>query len=126
MAQGEGGGRPPVVFDEKQVAECEALAAVCTRQQIADYFGIHEDTLRAVEQRQQEVFRALKKGKAKAVAKIGQGVLSRALDGDNSASFFYLKCQGGWSEKIQIEGDLETNVVLTLDGKTVDGKDLGW
>jgi len=126
MPQGEGGGRPPVVFDDKQIAECEALAAVCTRTQIADYFGIHEDTLRAVAERQQEVFRALKKGKAKAVARIGQGVLSRALEGDNSASFFYLKCQGGWSEKIQIEADVETSVTLTLDGKTVDGKDLGW
>lgn len=126
MSQGEGGGRPPVVFDDKQIAECEALAAVCTKQQIADYFGIHEDTLRAVEQRQTEVYRALKKGKAKAVAKIGQGVMSRALNGDNASAFFYLKCQGGWSEKIQIEGDFETSVTLQLHGKTVDGKELGW
>lgn len=114
------------MFNDKQIGECEVLAAVLTKAQIADYFGIHEDTLRAVEERQEEVFRALKKGKAKAVAGIGRGVLARALAGDNSASFFYLKCQGGWSEKIQIEADVETRVTLQLDGKDIDGAELGW
>lgn len=126
MAQGEGGGRPPVVFDERQIQECEALAAVCTKQQIADYFDISDDTLRAIEGRQPEVSRALKRGKAKAIAKVGQGIVQRALGGDNASSFFYMKCWGGWSEKLQIEGDLQTHVTLTMDGQEVNGEELGW
>ena len=58
------GGRPQVVFNDEQVAKVEALAAVCTKGQIADYFGVSEKTLRAVEDRQPEVFTAYKRGKA--------------------------------------------------------------
>ena len=126
MAQGEGGGRPQRVFTTDEVRECEVLAAVCSKQQIADYFDIHEDTLRAIEKRQPEVFRALKRGKVKAVASVDGGILQRARSGDNAAAFFYMKCQAGWSEKIQLEADFETHVTLQLDGKTVDVEKLGW
>ncbi len=60
--QGEGGGKPPIVFSNDQVIELKALAAVLTKGQIADYFGISETTLRAVEARQPEVSDAYKKG----------------------------------------------------------------
>jgi len=53
--QGEGGGQPPIVFNDDQVIELKALAAVLTKGQIADYFGISETTLRAIESRQPEV-----------------------------------------------------------------------
>lgn len=126
MAQGEGGGRPPVTFDEKQIVECEALAAVLSKSQIADYFGIHEDTLRAVEGRQPEVSRALKRGKAKAIATVSRGALTRAIDGNDRMTEFYLSTQAGWNKTQIIEADLETHVTLQLDGKTIDGADLGW
>jgi len=100
MAQGEGGGRPIVVFDEKDVAQCEALSAVLNKQQIADYFGIDENTLRAVEKRQPEVFQALKKGKSKAIAGAGMNLLAQSKRGITAATIFYLKTQGGeqWRE----------------------------
>ena len=68
--QGDGGGRPPVVFDEAQTAQVEALAAVLSKGQMADYFGISETTLRQIEERQPEVSDAYKRGKAKAIGNV--------------------------------------------------------
>jgi hypothetical protein len=48
-------GRPPAVLSPKQIDQVEALAAVCTKAQMAAYFGITEKTFRAIEQRQSEV-----------------------------------------------------------------------
>jgi hypothetical protein len=63
--QGDGGGRPLVVFDAAQTAQVEALAAVLSKGQMADYFSISETTLREVESRQPEVFDAYKRAKPK-------------------------------------------------------------
>jgi len=112
--QGEGGGRPVVVFDDRDVAQCEALAAVLNKEQIADYFGIDQNTLRAVEKRQPEVFHALKKGKAKAVAGAGMNLIQQSKRGITTATIFYLKTQGGpqWRENQQ--GGSGGNVVLQV------------
>lgn len=96
--QGEGGGRPSVVFTEEQVAQVEALAAVLSKAQMADYFNIGENTLRSVEERQPEVFEAYKRGKSKAIAGVASNLLSQARNGNMSAAMFYLKTQGGWRE----------------------------
>ena len=50
--QGDGGGRPATEFDQDQINLVEKLAAVLTKAQLSDYFGISETTFRAVEQRQ--------------------------------------------------------------------------
>lgn len=115
MAQGEGGGRPIVVFDEKDVAQCEALAAVLNKQQIADYFGIDQNTLRAVEKRQPEVFHALKKGKVKAVAGAGMNLIQQSKRGNTTATIFYLKTQGGpqWREN-QLGAEANSGVYVKV------------
>jgi len=96
--QGEGGGRPPVVFTPDQVIEIQALAAVLTKGQIADYFDISEKTLREVEKRQPEVSTAYKKGRCKQIANMGSNLVQLAQDGNVTANIFYLKTQGGWRE----------------------------
>ena len=96
-------GRPPAVLSPKQVDQVEALAAVCTKAQMAAYFGVTEKTLRAIEQRQPEVFTAYRRGRARAIADIGSALYQKALDGDIRAMQFYLKTQGGWSEKSRLE-----------------------
>ena len=40
--QGDGGGRPMIEFTPEQITQLEALAAVLTKGQIADYFSISE------------------------------------------------------------------------------------
>jgi hypothetical protein len=96
--QGEGGGRPPVVFTPEQVIELKALSTVLNKTQVADYFGITEKTLRAVESRQPEVSTAYKRGKVKQIAKMGYNLCTLAEEGNVSANIFYLKTQGGWRE----------------------------
>ena len=96
--QGDGGGRPKVVFDESQIAQVEALAAVLNRKQMADYFGIGETTLREIEIRQPEVSDAYKKGRGKAIAGVASNLINQARNGNVSAAIFYLKTQAGWKE----------------------------
>ena len=96
-------GRPAAVLSPKQVDQVEALAAVCTKAQIAAYFSVTEKTFRAIEQRQPEVFTAYRRGRARAVADVGSILYQKALEGDIRAMQFYLKTQAGWSEKSRLE-----------------------
>lgn len=115
--QGDGGGRPPIVFEPSQVAQVEALAAVLTKGQMADYFNISETTLREVESRQPEVSDAYKRGKAKAIASVGTNLISQARHGNVSAMIFYLKTQAGWKEDKQEERELPPiNIVVKPNG----------
>ena len=105
-------GRPPAVLSPKQVDQVEALAAVCTKAQMAAYFGVTEKTFRAIEQRQSEVLTAYRRGRARAVVDIGSALYQKALGGDLRAIQFYLKTQAGWTEKHALEvsqAELETD-----------------
>ena len=97
------GGRPAKHLSQNDVIQIEALAAMCTKGQIADYFGMTEKTFRAIEQRQPEVFTAYRRGKARAIAAVGSTLYQKALDGDIRAMQFYLKTQAGWSDKSKRE-----------------------
>ncbi len=99
--QGAGGGRPPAVLDEQEVARVEGLAAVLTKRQLSDYFGVSENTFREIEKRQPEVSAAYKKGKGKAIASVGGNLLKQARKGNVTAAIFYLKTQAGWKESDQ-------------------------
>lgn len=96
--QGDGGGRPPVELTPEQIIELQALSAVLTKAQVADYFDICENTLREIEKRQPEVSAAYKKGRVKQVASMGSNLIQMAKGGNVTANIFYLKTQGGWRE----------------------------
>lgn len=96
--QGDGGGRPARVFSQEEIAQVEALAAVTSKKQMADYFGISETTLREIEGRQPEVSEAYKKGKAKAIAKMANSLIKQGINGNVTAQIFYLKTQAQWRE----------------------------
>ena len=96
--QGDGGGRPAVELTAEQVIELKALAAVLNKSQVADYFGISENTLRAIEKRQPEVSEAYKKGRVNQIAGMGGNLIKLAKAGNVAANIFYLKTQAGWKE----------------------------
>jgi len=118
--QGEGGGRPAVEFDDKDIAQVEALASVMTKSQIADYFGIEENTLRAVERRQPEVFEAYKKGKARAILKVSQNLLAQSNSGNTVATIFYLKTQAGWREQSEATTQGHNVVLQVVNPHEID------
>ena len=109
------GGRPPKKLNEKDIIQVEALAAVCTKAQLAHYFGMTEKTFRAVERRQPEVFTAYRRGRAKAIAEVGSILLQKAKDGDIRAAQFYLKTQAGWSEKSATDLSFNEDKAFTLE-----------
>jgi hypothetical protein len=117
--QGDGGGRPMIVFDEAQIAQVEALAAVMSKRQLCDYMSVGETTFREIEGRQPEVSDAYKKGKAKAIGSVGQSLIQQARDGNITAAIFYLKTQAGWRETEQEQG----NQNITLQIVKPDGAD---
>ena len=99
MSDKDKGGRPPYVFDIEQITQLEQLASYLTKSQLADYYGMCENTLRAVEERQPEVSEAYKRGRAKQTARMAQNLVQMAMAGNVTASIFYLKTQAGWKEQ---------------------------
>ena len=93
----------PMCFTEAQKAEVETLAAVLTAAQVADYFGIGRRTFYSMMQRDEEIAARYKKGKAKAIGVIAQGLINKARGGDTTSMIFFLKTQGGWRETSTIE-----------------------
>lgn len=89
-------GRPIITLDAEQVREVETLAALLNQDQIADYLGIARNTFRAICARDEEVAARYKKGKAKAIAHVANGLLQKARAGDTTCAIFYLKTQAGW------------------------------
>ncbi len=95
--------RAPITLDVEQCREVETLAALLSQEQIADYFGIARNTFRAICARDEEVAARYKRGKARAIAHVANGLLQKARTGDTACAIFYLKTQGGWRETDRIE-----------------------
>lgn len=90
--------RPRKTLTKDQAKELEILAAVLNQEQIADYFGISQDTLKRIMERDDRVLRSYKKGKAKAIGSIAGNLINQAKSGNTTAAIFYLKTQAGWKE----------------------------
>lgn len=86
-----------------QAAEVETLAAVLTAQQVADYFGIGRTTFFRLMERDPEIEKRYKRGKARAVGAIAQSLIQKARGGDTACMIFYLKTQAGWRETARLE-----------------------
>jgi len=96
-------GRPTKSLTPAQIAEVETLAAVLTTSQIADYFGIGRTTFFSMMERNPEIAERYKRGKAKAIGAIAQGLIAKARGGDTTSMIFFLKTQAGWRETATIE-----------------------
>ena len=95
--------RKPITLTDAQKAEVETLAAVLTTEQIADFFGIGRTTFWSMMERDEEIAARYKKGKARAIGAIAQGLITKARAGDTVSMIFYLKTQGGWRETQHVE-----------------------
>lgn len=96
-------GRNAKELTEDEIAQMEALSAFLPLEKVADFLGIGRRTLYNIFERDPEIEARYKKGKAKAIASVAQGVVKRAIAGDNQCSFFYLKTQAGWKETVAQE-----------------------
>jgi hypothetical protein len=90
----------------QQMGEVETLAAVLTSEQIADYFGVGRQTFYDMMARDEEIAVRYKKGKARAIGAIAQGLITKARAGDTTSMIFFLKTQAGWRETAAVEHSL--------------------
>lgn len=83
--------------------QVEALAAFLTKEQIGDYLGVCRQTMTALIKRDPDVQMRINRGRSKAISKVAQGLLQKALSGDTTCAIFYLKTQAGWRETNRME-----------------------
>ena len=95
--------QPKKTLTEEQIIQIEGLGAVLSIEQIADYLGMSKVTFYAIMERQPEVGERYKKGKAKAIGTVANGLLKQAREGNTTAAMFYLKTRAGWRETQQID-----------------------
>lgn len=101
-------GRKAKTLDDDQRPQVEALAAYLSQDQIADFFGITRPTFAAMMERDADISLRYKKGRAKAIGAVAQGLLQKARGHtdaagnwhppDTTSAIFYLKTQAGWRE----------------------------
>lgn len=90
--------RPRKDLTKEQIAQVEALAAFLTQEQMADYFGFSDRTLRQRMMEDPEVSSAYARGRAVAVREVAGNLVNQAREGNVRAAEFYLKTQAGWKE----------------------------
>ena len=108
-------GRKAKELTDEETVQVEALAAYLSQEQMADYFGIGKTTWFAMLERDHEIAERYKRGKAKAIGLVAQGLLQKARNGDTASAIFYLKTQAGWREKVDIEHSGEMRSVVRVE-----------
>lgn len=112
-------GVPPHVVTPENQAFIREKAQTHTQEQIAIALGISADTI------QRHYATEFAEGRMDAVDKVASGVLKRAMEGSIPDSFFFLKCRGGWSQRVELTGKdggpIQTvDLSRALEGKTED------
>ncbi len=93
-------GRPSICFSDEQIKEVAELAeSGLNCEQIANYFGISESAFFELKKKDSRISGAYKKGRSAGLKKATGLLWSKMLDGDTTSIIFYLKTQGRWSEK---------------------------
>ena len=128
MTEKRKAGRPPKELTEKQRGEIETLAAFLSTEQMSAYFGIAHNTFTAMCERDSTILEAYKRGKAKAIGKVAQGLVQKALAGDTTSAIFFLKTQARWreTERHEITGADGAPIELArIERVVVDGAKRG-
>ena len=95
--------------EEKKLIVKELYEAGIPRERIAKRIGISADTLNKHYEEQ------LDKSKDEAISKLNKSLYCRAIDGDQKASEFWLRCQARWSyakADEDIEKDKQTQTLM--------------
>lgn len=108
----EYGARRELTDDE--IGQMRKLAGVLTIPQLADYFGIARSVFEVMvreEGRLQEVYNS---GRSRAIGGVATTLVQKALAGDTQSAIFYLRTQGGWSEKLDVKVQGEVTLAGAL------------
>jgi hypothetical protein len=89
-------GRKRKTLTPEQAGQVEALSAYLTQQQIADYFGIARCTFVEMLKRDEKISSAYARGRARAVERMANNLMTQSDRGSFNATKFYLETQAGW------------------------------
>ncbi len=90
---------------EIDLNEVEKLAAIgLNESQVADALGISVPTLERRKKDSEDFVSALKRGKAKGIAKVANNLFEQSKNGQVSAGIFFMKNRAGWSDKQELTG----------------------
>lgn len=94
----KGSGQQPFEATDEQRSKVKMLVAVGTPQEIiAQMLGFSVDTLTRHFRHELDI------GKAEANARIAGVLFNKAMKGDTTAAIFWMKTQGRWSEKVDMQ-----------------------
>ncbi len=110
----------PITLPDRQRQEVETLAALLNQEQIADYLGISRRTFQNILVRDADVAARYKRGKAKAIAHVANGLLQKARGGCTTSSIFYLKTQAGWRETERIEHSVASRAIEEMSDEELE------
>ena len=100
-------------FTADEITQVERLAAVLRMEDIADFLGVHDRTMRKWMSENEDIRAAYQRGRARAKASVGTSLLQQARDGNLTAMIFYAKTQMGWRET-----DRHEHINIDLDSLT--------
>ena len=108
----EFGARRKLTDDE--LDQLRRLAGLLNVDQVADYFAISRDNFEKMRADDPEIMEIYKQGRAGLVGKVAQTLVQKALEGDTQSLMFYLKTQGRWTEKLDVEVKGEVTLASAL------------
>ena len=120
----EFGARRKLTADE--IDQLRRLAGLLNVDQVAAYFGISKDNFGAMCREDPEIMDVYQQGRARTIGRVAQTLVQKALDGDTQSLMFYLKTQGRWTEKLDVEVKGEVTLASALremaKTKVIDGE----
>lgn len=96
------GGRP-----EKKISAVEVrhlASRGLTIEQIARCIGVSPQTIYNQKKKYVELFEAIEQGQARGIQTMANVIFEKGEKGDIDAAKFYLKCRGGWRERVELTG----------------------
>jgi hypothetical protein len=97
-------GKPPIEITPDMISKAENYASRgLTKEQIAHCLGMGCSTLFEKINDYPDLADALKRGKSKGIAMVADNLLKNVENGNVTAQIFFLKCQAGWKETIEVQ-----------------------
>ena len=120
----EFGARRKLTDDE--LDQLRRLAGLLNIHQVAAYFRISQSNFDAMCREDAEIMEIYQQGRAHTIGRVAQTLVQKALDGDTQSLMFYLKTQGRWTEKLDVEVKGEVTLASALremaKTKVIDGE----
>ena len=120
----EFGARRKLTDDE--LDQLRRLAGLLNISQVAAYFRISQSNFDVMCREDPEIMEIYQEGRSQTIGRVAQTLVQKALEGDTQSLMFYLKTQGRWTEKLDVEVKGEVTLASALremaQTRVIDGE----